>query len=285
MASVRRNPLLGILLTVAAISAIVCWGPIVGAEEKAAHLSYALPEGKLFKYETSRLTEHNYQGMTLTRSHSMDVEMTLAGLSEDGCGKVSLTFSNEDASLLRDDELTDYEPQVKLDGKTVYAFVDSKGTVERAEFTSSIPGLGSLDELREMIEDWFVGLPDTEIAIGQGWSIDILKKGAGGAGDEPEVKGRIDFKLKKIEVKGGIEIAEIEGKSYIEINRAERFGRVIAEGKGEIKTKVAVEGGYIIECKRKTDVKGKILGEDPITGKASESETAATEYFECKLKE
>jgi hypothetical protein len=283
MARVGRYRVFGNLLTVAAISVILCWGMMVYAEEKAVRLSFALPEGTVFAYKTSQLTEQNYEGMTFTRSHSADVELSLVGMSENGFRKVSLTFSNEDASLLRDDELMDYEPSVKLDGKTVYAYVNQKGEVERVESASYIPGLSGMDELRELLEDWFVRLPDTVVAIGQEWRTEILKKGIGGNEGEPEIKGWTDFKLKKIEVKDGVEVAEIEGKTYIEINKAEQFGRVIAEGKGEIKTKIAVAGGYIIECKRKMDVKGKMVGKDQITGKESESKTAMTDYFECKL--
>jgi hypothetical protein len=62
-----------------------------------------------------------------------------------------------------------------------------------------------------------------------------------------------------------------------------QFGKMLAEGKGEIKSKIAIEGGYIVECKRKMDLKGKMVGVDPISGKESESDVAVTQYFECKL--
>jgi hypothetical protein len=247
------------------------------------NLSFALPEGLILTYKTSQMNEQNYSGMDVTYSHSMLVDVSLMDKTEGGEYKVALSFSEEDASLFRDGALEEYDPPIKFEDKTVYAYVNSKGEVSKVEVASSIPGLGSKEELREIIEDWFVRLPDGEVTVGQEWRIDILKMGTSQEGEEPEVKGYTDFRLKKIEEKDGRLIAEIEGKRYVDINRAMQFGRVIAEGKGEIKTKIAVEGGYIIECKRKMNVKGMMLGQDPITGKESETKTAITQYFECKL--
>lgn len=282
MANVRRYVSLGLSLC-AAVVLFVCLAPGVSAEEETVHLSFALPEGKLLTYKTSQINEQNFYGMDIIYSHSMMVEMSLSGVTEDGYYKVALSFSKETASMFRDGELEDYELPVKLGNKTIYAFVNTKSEVEKAEAASHIPGLSTEDEFRELIEDWFVRLPDAEVTVGEEWRIDIVKMGMSQEGEEPEVKGYTDFKLKKIEEKNGLMIAEIEGKTRIDINKPMQFGRVIAEGKGEIKTKIAVEGGYIIECKRKMDVKGKAVGKDPITGKESESKTAITQYFECKL--
>ena len=281
MATMRRLVSLGLLLC-AAVVLFVCLAPGLAAEEKTVHLSFALPEGKVFTYKASQMEERFFSGMEMTISHSVVAEVSLSGMTEDGDFKVALSFSEEDASLLRDGELEDYEPQIKLGGKTVYAFVNAKSEVSKAEAASYIPGLSGEEELRELIEDWFVRLPDAEVAVGQEWRIDIVKMGISQEGEEPEVKGYTDFKLKKVEEKNGLMIAEIEGKTHIDINKAMPFGRVIAEGKGEIKTKIALEGGYIIECKRKMDMKGKMVGKDPITGKESESKIAMTQYFECK---
>lgn len=282
MTTVRRHVSLSLSLC-AAVALFLCLAPGLAAEEETVHLSFALPEGKMLTYKTSQLNEQNFFGMDITYSHSMMVDMSLSGLTEDGDFKVALSFREEHASLFRDGELEEYEPPVKLEDKTVYAFVNAKGEVKKAEAASYIPGLSTVDELREMIEDWFVRLPDAEVTVGQEWRIEIVKMGVSQEGEEPEVKGYTDFKLKKIEEKNGLVIAEIEGEIRININKAMQFGRVIAEGKGQIKAKIVVEGGYILECKRKMDVKGKTVGKDPITGKESESKTAMTQYFECKM--
>jgi hypothetical protein len=268
----------------AAVILFVCLAPGVAAEGEAILLSFIFPEGKTLSYKASRLDEMVSSGMEVTISHSMTVGMSLSAITEDAISKIALSFSDEDASLLRDGELEDYEPEIKLEGKTIYAFVNSKGEVNKAEAASNIPGLTGADELRELVEDWFVRLPGEEVAVGQEWRIDIVKMGTSQEGEEPEIKGYTDFKLKKIEEKDGILIAVIEGKKRITINKAMYQGTLVAEGKGEIKTKIAIEGGYVIECKRKMDVKGKMRGKDLITGKESQSETAITQYFECKLK-
>ena len=278
-----RPPLSLVLVLSAVAVLVVCLAPGFAAEEGKVHLSFAPPEGLMLKYKTSQMNEQNFAGMDVTFSHSMMVDFSSQEQLEDGSYKIVLSFSEEDASLFRDGELEEYEPDIVLEGETAYVIVNSKGEVARADAASSIQGLSSEEELREMVEDWFIRLPDTEVAVGQEWRIEILKMGMAQEGEEPEVKGYTDFKLKKIEEKDGLLIAEIEGKRVVNINRAMQFGRVIAEGKGEVKTKIAVEGGYIIECKRKMDVKGTMVGQDPITGKESESKTAITQYFECKL--
>lgn len=283
MATMRPHGSLGLSLCVLALL-FVCLVSGLAADEETVHLSFALPEGKVLMYESSMMEEMVSSGMEITVSHSIMVEMSLSEMMEDGNFKVALSFSDEDASLFRDGELEDYEPDIKLENKTVYAFVNSKNEVTKTEAASYIPGLSSEDELREMIEDWFVRLPDADIVVGTQWRTEILKMGISQEGEEPEVKGYTDFKLKKIEEKKGILIAEIEGKTRININKAMYRGTLVAKGKGEIKAKIALEGGYIIECKRKMDVKGKTKGKDPITGKESESEAAITQYFECKLK-
>ena len=283
MTVTRLHRVTGLFLSLSALAVLILAGPAIGAEEKEAHLSFSLPEGIEFNYRTSQMLEQNFHGMDMTISESADVALSLVEMMEGNICKVSLLFSNQDASMIRDDELMDYEPEVKLEGKTVFAFVKTNGEVTNAEASSYIPGLGSMDELKEMLEDWFVRLPDEKVKVGQEWRIDIVKKGVSQEGEPPEIEGWIDFKLKKIGEKDGIAIAELEGKIYYDINRAMQFGKLLAEGKGEIKSKIAIEGGYIVECKRKMDVKGKMVGIDPVTGKESESKTAITHYFECKL--
>jgi len=278
-----RLPLTLVLMLSAVAVLVVCLAPGFAAEEGKVLLSFAPPEGLTLKYKTSQMNEQNYAGMDVTYSHSMKVDFSLQEQLEDGSYKIALSFSEEDASLFRDGALEEYEPDVVLEGETAFVIVNSKGEVTRVDAASHIQGLSSEEELREMVEDWFIMLPDAEIEVGQEWRSDILKMGMAQEGEEPEVKGYTDFKLKKIKRKDGMLIAEIEGKRFVNVNRAMQFGRIIAEGKGEIKTKIAVEGGYIIECKRKMNVKGKMVGQDPLTGKESESKTAITQYFECKL--
>ena len=284
MATVRPHASLGLSLC-ALILLLSCPAPGIAAEEETVHLSFDLPEGKVLHYKSSMMQEMVAQGMEVTNSHSMMVEMSLLEIMEDGTSKVALSFSNEDASLFRDGEMEDYEPDIKLEGKTAYAFVNAKNEVLRAEAASYIPGLSGDEELREMIEDWFVRLPDADIVPGTEWRTKIERMGMSREGEDPEIKGYTDFKLKKIKEKNGMMIAEIEGKTRIDINKAMYNGVLVAKGEGEIKAKIALDGGYIIECERKMDVKGKTKGRDPLTGKESESETAITQYFECELKE
>lgn len=273
-----------LLLSFSALAALILMGTPIGAEEKEAHLSFSLPDGIEYNYRTSQMIEQNFRGMDMTYSQSADVALSLVEMMADSICKVSLLFSNQDASMVQDDELMDYEPEIGFEGKKIFAFVNPKGEVTNVEADSYIPGLGSMDELKEIIEDWFLRLPDGNVKVGDEWRTEIVKKGTSQEGEPPEVEGWIDFKLKKIEEKNGIATAEIEGKTHYDFNKAMQFGKLLAEGKGDIKTKIAIEGGYVLECKRKMNIKGKMVGVDPITGKESESEMAMTTYFECKLK-
>ena len=282
MATMRPHGTLGLSLF-AAILFFVCLAPLVAAEDETVRLAFAFPEGKEITYKASKLEEVIASGMEITVSHSMMVDVSLNSMTDDGQFKMALSFSDEKASLFRDGEMEDYEPDIELEGKTVYAFVTAKSEVTKAEAASYIPGLSTADELRELIEDWFVRLPDADIVAGTEWRTPIKKIGLSQEGEDPEIEGYTDFKLKKIEKKNGIMIAEIEGKTRVNINKAMFSGRFVAEGKGEMKAKIALDGGYIMECKRKMDLKGKTLGRDPITGKESESKAAVTQYFECKL--
>ena len=283
MTVTRLHRATGLLLSLSVLAVLILMGPAIGAEKKEAHLSFSLPEATEFNYRATQMIEQNFHGMDITYSQSADVALSFVEMTEGNICKVSLLFTNEAASMLQDDELMDYEPEVKLEGKTVYAYVNTKGEVTNVEADSYIPGLGSMDELKEMIEDWFLRLPDEKVKVGQEWRTDVIKMGMSQEGETPEVEGWIDFKLKKIEVKDGIKIAEIEGKTHYDVNKAMQFGKLLAEGNGKIKTKIAIEGGYIIECKRKIDIKGKMVGVDPISGKKDESKMAMTHYFECKM--
>ena len=278
-----RPPLTLVMVAAAAAVLLVCLVPGFAAEEGKVSFSFAPPEGEALVYKSSKLDEMVSGGTEITISHSMTLAMSLDEMTEEDDIKLVLSFSEEKASILRGGALEDFEPDVKLEGETAYVIVDAKGNVMKADAASNIEGLSSEDELREMVEDWFVKLPDSAVGVGETWRIDILKKGLAQEGEEPELKGYIDFKLKKVEEKDGLLIAEIEGKKHVAINRTSQYGKLIAEGKGEIKTKIAVEGGYVVECKRKTNIKGTIVGQDPITGRESERKTAITEYFECEL--
>jgi hypothetical protein len=91
--------------------------------------------------------------------------------------------------------------------------------------------------------------------------------------------------LKKIEKKGKITIAVVEGKAVLKMNMDTPAGLLVADSKTDIKAQLAVEGGYIVEIKETTEMKGDAISKDPLTDKETKRQTMVTEYFECKLQQ
>ncbi|UCF06424.1 MAG: hypothetical protein JSV33_05165 [bacterium] len=273
------KPGVALLAVVFAMACIA--GLSFGKDEQKVKLSFAFPQVEILKYKASNQTDVVYSGVDMIMSMSVEVEASCDSMTEDGNSMVNLAFSNIKSSLVRDDEIMDWEFPIKLDGKTVLLTINRKGEIVDTRTGSHIPGVSSNEELGELLEDFFVELPDSEVTVGTSWGEDIFEKGK--EGEPPKMKGRVEYKLKKIEKKKGIETALIEWKveavTYVRTANA----RVESEFEGNGKANVALEGGYVIDLKWQVDDKKKIFEEDPLTGQEREMEAAETHYYEMKL--
>jgi hypothetical protein len=266
----------------AVVLAMVCIaGQSSGKDEQKVKLSFAFPQGKVLKYKASNQTEVNYSGVDMAMSMSVHVEASCDSMTEDGSSVMDYAFSDFKSSLVRGDEIMDWEFPVKLDGKTVILTLNRKSEIVDTKPRSHIPGIKSNEELRELLEDFFVELPDSEVTTGTSWSEDVVE--AGKEGEPPKLKGRVDYTLKKIEKKKGIEAALVEWKIEAVTYGTTASGRVEGKLKGKGKAHVALEGGYVIDLKLEIEDKKKIYEEDVLTGKEKEMEAAETHYFEIKL--
>jgi len=98
------------------------------------------------------------------------------------------------------------------------------------------------------------------------------------------MKGKAVYTLKKVEKKGDLEIATIEGKVNLKLNQDTPAGFLKGDAKVDVKAQVAVGGGYVIELKETMDIKGDVVARDPITDKETKREASLTRYFERKLR-
>ncbi|MGD1049062.1 MAG: hypothetical protein ABR899_09990, partial [Candidatus Krumholzibacteriaceae bacterium] len=147
----------------------------------------------------------------------------------------------------------------------------------------NVTGLRDANDLRDMVEAWFVKLPDSTVTVGQSWKKPIVEGKKEGA--EPEVKGEGVFTLKKIETRGNIQIAFIEGKAILKINKETPAGDLVADGNVDMKAQVAVPGGYLIELKQDLEIRGNTVAKDTVTDKETKRQTALTRNTEIKLQQ
>lgn len=252
-------------------------------EQKTCTLSFALPEGTLLHYVNFTQTGRSFSGSDVTFNQTSEVDMSSAGKTEDGNCKVDLKFIKVKSSLVANNQLMDWTPPFKLDGANIRVAVSPAAEIVSLEPGRNIPGLEGLNDLREVVRPWFVKLPDTTVTVGQSWKQEIVEGKKEGA--EPEVKGEAVFTLKKIEKKGSLEIAVIEGKANLKMNSEDPGGVLIADGKVDVKAQVAIAGGYIIELKQNLEIRGNTVVKDPLTDKETKKEAALTIHIEIKLQQ
>ncbi|MCK4235475.1 MAG: hypothetical protein KAX38_00050 [Candidatus Krumholzibacteria bacterium] len=279
--NIRRN-FWGLLFC--AVTIFILTSSLPGEERKEAGLSFAMPADRVLKYKISSQIEQNFFGIDMSINQSLEVEVSLDKKTEEGNYKILLAFKKTKASRIMDDEIMDWEPPLKLEGKTIYAIVSPAGEVVEVDPGGFIPGMKKIADLKRVVDPWFIDLPDTLVKVGVSWTKEIIEKGDGGEGEEPGVKGEIVYTFKKIDKKKGIEVAVIEAKIKVNIHNVTPAGVMDAEGKGKGKAYVAIEGGYVVEGKTTVDIKGKMVKRDPLTGGEKETDMAMSQYLEIKLK-
>ncbi len=255
------------------------------AEEKGpVKLVFSLPEGTVLNYESFNSLNQNFSGTDVTMNQTSKVEMAYGAPPDSaGASRVDLKYNEVRTSLVQGGKLMEWEPPIKLQGATIKVWILPTGNVVRFDPGRHIPGMSSPDDIQEIIDAWFVKFPEGELKIGQTWTEDVVR----GKRDEgpPEAQGQMVYTLKKCEKKGNIDVACIEGKMKLVLNRDTAVGTLVGEGKASIKAQVALAGGYIVELKETIDISGDIVSKDPLTDKETRRGTAATQTYERKLKQ
>jgi hypothetical protein len=253
-------------------------------EKKSCMLVFALQEGTLLHYTFFAQTEQNYGGSDVTMNQTNSVDMSCAAKADStGASKIDLKFIKVKSSLVMNGQLQQWEPPIKLEGVELKVSVSPAAEIVHFDMPRNVVGLRNPDDLREIINPWFVKLPDTMTTVGQTWKKRIAEgKREGG---EPEVTGEGVYTLKKIETRGNMQVAFVEGKANLKINQDTPAGTLVADGTVDLKAQIAVPGGYILELKQNLEIRGNTVAKDPITDRETKRQTALTRNTEIKLQQ
>lgn len=254
------------------------------AESKVVTLRFNPPAGKVLNYESSSTNQMDFYGMTMTQNESFKVRVEFPDTTTEEGRIVRFNFVEVRGSIMRGEKFIDWKPPIKLEGKTVRAVVSSNGKVLKILPVGYIPGLKRPSDLKNILDTWFIELPDTTVSKGFKWTANL---------GEPESKngksqgknGKATYEIKKFEKDKGVEVAVIQGKIEGSIDQDGAGGHMSAEIKGKVKAKVALNGGYVVYNKIEVDVKGKMVRTDPQTGEEISKDVVSSEYYECKLKD
>jgi hypothetical protein len=247
-------------------------------------LTFNLPEGTALHYKSFNQLNQNFSGTDATMNQTSQVEMVFGAPPDStGASRVDLKYIEVKTSLVMGGKLMDWEPPIKLEGATIKVWILPTANIVRFDPGRGIPGMSSPDDIREIIEAWFVKYPEGELNVGQTWTEDVLR----GVRDEgpPAAKGQMVYTLKKVEKKGNLDVASIEGKMKLDLNQDTAAGMLVGVGDVKLKALVALAGGYIVELKETIDISGDIVAKDPLTDKVTKRGTAATQTYERKLQQ
>lgn len=253
-------------------------------ETKSCKLIFSLPEGTVLHYKSFNQLDQNYSGTDVSMNQTSQVDMVRGSAPDStGAARVDLKYIEVKSSVLSGGRLMDWSPPIKLEGTTIRITIMPNGDIVKFDPGRGVPGLQNVEDLRDIIDAWFVRFPETEIAVGQSWTEEIVKgKREDGP---PAAKGQMVYTLKKIEKKGDLEVAVIEGKMKLELNQDTPAGMLVGEGKADLKATVALSGGYIVELKETIDIRGEVVAKDPVTDKVTRRGTAVTQIYERKLQQ
>jgi len=286
MSSAIRFPVRAAAACAALLCAVLAVsGPAARAEEKKpVTLTFNLPEGTVLNYESFNQLSRNFNGMDVSMNQTSLVDMAYAsGVDSTGASHLDLKYLEVKSSLVSGGRIQEWSPPVMLEGTTIKVSIDSRGHVVAFDPGRHVPGLSDPEDLRELVDAWFVRFPEGEIAPGGSWTekIEMGRRRDGSFG----TTGELVYTFKKVESKDGIDVAVIEGKMKLALNQEQEEGVLVGKGEGKIKAKVALNGGYVVELKESIDINGDIIVKDPITDKETKHETVLTQIYERKLRQ
>jgi len=243
-------------------------------------LRFAPEEGRVFRYKGDSRNKVFYGPYSFETVTGQEVEMSLLELLENGNVRMSVTFIKSSTKMMRMGNLIEQEPRVKPEGRTIKVEVDPRGKV--IEALGFIMGVKKGRTLNSYMDAWFFELPEEPVGPGSTWTVPVDEKSEEGEAEIYTVKGSREFKLKKIEEKNGVKVAEIEGEAELEIHSESQQGVFDGRSKSKDKFYVAIEGGYIVEGGSSAEIQGKMVSLDE-NGKETENEVTRTESHEIKL--
>ena len=276
--SVSRSAVLFLIVSIFILPVLVL--PAAAEDGEMVTLRFVPEEGKLFKYKGDSRNQVFYGPYSFETITGQEVEMSLLEVLENGNSRMSVTFTKSSTKMMRMGTLIEQDPRVKPEGRTIKVEVDPRGEV--IEALGFIMGVKKGRALDSYMKKWFFKLPEEAVGPGSTWTIPIDKDSPGKDGEVYKVKGLGEFKLKKIEKKNGIMVAEIEGKAEVEVHSENPQGIFDGKAKSKQKIYIALDGGYIVEGENSTEVKGKMISADEY-GKETENDVTTVESHKIKL--
>lgn len=255
---------------------------VLAEEEIETTLTFKLNENQVLKYKGSTRNETNWMGNSITNIQSIETSISPIAALEDGNFRVEIHFDKYSEKMLMGTDLEERESRIKAEGATVKLIVSPRAEV--IEVMGVIPGIGKGEALEDFIEKWFFELPEGPVKKGSSWIKDINRPGKN-EGDEPELSGKIEFKLEKFDKKKGIDVARISSKGELHLNSDTPQGVVIGSVKVEGDFYIAIDGGYVVEKKSSSEMKGEMVSVDDKTGKETSMDVSRFAFEEFKLQD
>lgn len=229
----------------------------VAHAEKTALVFSATP-GDTLHYNVEMSREGSMGGVTFMLMQKGRVH--IAGIEKSGDKtRVSLRFSDFEASLKRGDELTPQKPE--LNGVTVEALVSPRGEVTEIKPKGAVPPTG-VEQIQNLADNIIPYLPEAPVDAGATWVRKRLVPNKEDPGGKPQVDGSTEFTLDETKKKDGVQVASIVGKSTAKVGLPMPMGVFDGKANGDSQLLVAVQGGHILESKASSDYSGSVGGND-----------------------
>ena len=240
------------------------------AVAKDARLKFA-PENKKLHYKMDVQQEVFVQGFEIVTNHTGEIEVAWLEKTEDGKAKISVRFTNVEGTMKQGDNLT--EQNLGINGKEIWVTVSERGEVDEI-VPQAVLDDAKTQLVQDLIENLVAFLPEDEIGEGDSWVQERITEGAT-PDDPPAVEGEMEYWLEELKEKDGLEVARIVGEGKADINMMTPGGMLVGEAKGDVEYVIAVHGGYMVQGKSFTEVKGKM---------GTGQELSQVRRFECELK-
>ncbi|HSG26956.1 MAG TPA: hypothetical protein VLA34_00650, partial [Candidatus Krumholzibacterium sp.] len=168
------------------------------AQESEVTLTFSIKEGEILKYKGSTTTETNFKGFLINSVHHDDVELSLVEVLEDQLQRIAIKYVDcSDRRSMGGAPLEDFASPIKPKGKTIKMVIRPNGAIEDVQ--GFIMGINSRIQLDRYVDKWILELPEGPVTKGSKWTRQVPReeKEAGEEEDPYQVKGTVEFELKK----------------------------------------------------------------------------------------
>ena len=225
--------------------------------EKTA-LVFAAPPGDTLHYDVQMSREGIMGDISYTLMQKGRVHIAAVAKGGDK-SRVSLRFTNWEASVKQGDHLTPQKSE--LNGVTVDAVVSPRGEVSEITPRGSVPP-ATVEMVQNLADNVIPYLPEAAVDPGATWVRKRLIPNTEDPSGKPRIDGSTEFTLDETKKKDGVQVADILGKTTAKVGQRTPMGVFDGKATGESRLLVAVQGGYILECKASADYSGSVGGQD-----------------------